>query len=538
MKLSEMIRQKLIDFLKIEEQIHSPASNSMTKNTVFDEYMLYDAYAIGDPILISNVYKKMPAQYDNSFWKASPDIAFDKKHGGLPKIILDAVIGIIIENYDGIDFDEGNEEVKQLWEEIEHDNEFIKVLAKAVRDVFVFGEGAFKLMYFPEISKFPIIEFVPAKNCDIIYKYRRLQEVIFINNVYTDIHGNEFVLQEHYKKGGIYYKLYNSKNKEVPLKTIPECADLQDIIFADTEFIAAIPLKFKDSDKHEGHGESYFAGGKISIFDAFDETYSQSMQTTRLATPQKLVDDRCLVQDQITGAVNLSSTIFNPIFRMGASNPLASNAELIKLIQFKLNTSEYGEAMSKHIALACAGIISPSTIGIQLQTGAFINSDSGEAQREKEKQTLYTINKIKGALHDTLPKLVVATIGLHNILKGKNAEIKEEHISILFSEYANPSFEAQIETIKKAVPELTIMTPEEIVQEKYGYTITKEEKEELVKALYIVNYGVESLDELLEQKKTMIEMGQQTFKPEAEKAEQAHNDYNDKEANIAKNKVG
>ena len=89
-------------------------------------------------------------------------------------------------------------------------------------------------------------------------------------------------------------------------------------------------------------------------------------------------------------------------------------------------------------------------------------------------------------------------------MMNKNYDVELSNISILFSEYANPSFEAQVECLKKAVPEMTIMTPEEVVQEKYGYTITEEEKAELIKKLYIINYGVENIDELIKKQNEKI----------------------------------
>ena len=86
------------------------------------------------------------------------------------------------------------------------------------------------------------------------------------------------------------------------------------------------------------------------------------------------------------------------------------------------------------------------------------------------------------------------------------------------SEYANPSFEAQIQVLKTACPELTIMTPEEIISEKYGYTITDEEKEELVRALYIINYGVENLEQLLHKDDKLLE--DQEIDPEETQTEE------------------
>ena len=61
--------------------------------------------------------------------------------------------------------------------------------------------------------------------------------------------------------------------------------------------------------------------------------------------------------------------------------------------------------------LCLQGIISPSTLGIDTK-----KLDNAEAQREKEKTTLYTRNAIVEALQETLPEVVSAALNAYNIL--------------------------------------------------------------------------------------------------------------------------
>ena len=51
--------------------------------------------------------------------------------------------------------------------------------------------------------------------------------------------------------------------------------------------------------------------------------------------------------------------------------------------------------------LCLQGIISPSTLGIDVK-----KLDNAEAQREKEKATLYTRNAIVEALQEELPEVI------------------------------------------------------------------------------------------------------------------------------------
>ena len=92
--------------------------------------------------------------------------------------------------------------------------------------------------------------------------------------------------------------------------------------------------------------------------------------------------------------------------------------------------------------------------------------DNAEAQREKEKATLYTRNAIIEALQESLPELVSASINAYNILNNKAVE--EVKVEIPFGEYANPSFESQVETLSKARPGAAVMSIKAQVEEMWG----------------------------------------------------------------------
>lgn len=121
--------------------------------------------------------------------------------------------------------------------------------------------------------------------------------------------------------------------------------------------------------------------------------------------------------------------------------------------------------------LCLQGIISPSTLGIDTK-----KLDNADAQREKEKTTLYTRNAIVEALQETLPEVVSAALNAYNILMKKPVE--EVKVDIPFGEYANPSFESQVETLAKARPGVALMSVEAQVEELYGDSRDDEWKQE------------------------------------------------------------
>ena len=132
------------------------------------------------------------------------------------------------------------------------------------------------------------------------------------------------------------------------------------------------------------------------------------------------------------------------------------------------------------------GVISPSTLGIDVK-----KLDNAEAQREKEKATLYTRNAIIEALQETLPDLVSACINAYNILHGKGLE--EVKVQIPFGEYANPSFESQVETVSKG-KQGGIMSIEAAVEELYGDSKDDDWKAEEVARLK-VEQGIAAVEE-------------------------------------------
>lgn len=125
--------------------------------------------------------------------------------------------------------------------------------------------------------------------------------------------------------------------------------------------------------------------------------------------------------------------------------------------------------------LCLQGIISPSTLGIDVK-----KLDNAEAQREKEKATLYTRNAIVEALQEQLPKVVAACINAYNISLNKSLE--EIKVDIPFGEYANPSFESQVETISKA-KQGGIMSIEASIDELYGDSKDEQWKEAEIQRL-------------------------------------------------------
>lgn len=163
----------------------------------------------------------------------------------------------------------------------------------------------------------------------------------------------------------------------------------------------------------------------------------------------------------------------------GASNE-------ITLQQANIPHESYLATYITALDLALQGIVSPSTIGIDVK-----KLDNAEAQREKEKTTLYTRNTIVEALQEFIPQLVNMTINSFNVLNRR--PIEEIAVNVPFGEYANPSFESQVETVSKAKTS-GIMSIEASVDELYGDSKDEQWKSEEVTRLKS-EQGISEVDE-------------------------------------------
>lgn len=441
---------------------------------VINENMDYQASCIrnqiwyrGDSHELSEFYGQLHYATD-TFWGSTQtaDIRIKKSHTGLPKLIIKTLVNTVVTDYSGDDASD------DYWKEVKKENKFdTKMLKKIVIDTLVFGDGAIKINYDPSISNIAILEWVDGSKVDFKYKRGRLTDIIFKS--YHEQNNKVYLLEEDYGYGYITYKLYDN-DKEVKLNTVEELKDLKDIKF-DKETIWAISIMFNESSKFAGRGESIF-DGKYDSFDSIDEITSQWLEAVRSGRAVKYIPEDLLPKDAETGEVLMPNPFDNKFIKTQTSmNENTQNK--IDVEQPEIPTDQYLQSYITFLDLCLQGIISPSTLGIDNK-----KLDNAEAQREKEKTTLYT----RGMIIETLSEFIPAVI--NTVLKA-NAQMQKESIlpedkdvSVKFGEYANPSFEAQIETISKGKTG-GIMSIEASVEELYGDSKTEEWKQEEIQRL-------------------------------------------------------
>lgn len=479
-KLSNNIKKGLRSWLQI-----TPSSPYAIQ---INEVMDFELSAIrnriwyrGDSNELEQMYQQNPEYADKTkFWASRCSLGMEmrKIHTGLPGLIVRTLNSIVVDDMN--DFEFKQDAHKQLWEGIEKDNKFRKKFEKSLKEVLCIGDGAYKIAINTEVSQYPLLSWYSGEKVELIWRDGRLNEVIF-KTLYT-VGAQKYVLHEHYGYGYISNHLYRGED-EVPLTAIDATASVKDVTFDDT-VILAVPLQIYENTKYEGRGGSIF-DGKLDSFDALDEAWSQWMDALRAGRAKTYIPECLVPHDPETGQLIKPNSFDNRYFaadgdmREGQKNVITTDQPAIPHESY---LASYVTALD----LCLQGVISPSTLGIDVK-----KLDNAEAQREKEKATLYTRNAIIEALQETLPELVSACINAYNILHSKAVENVE--VEIPFGEYANPSFESQVETVAKG-KQGGIMSIEASVEELYGDSKDEGWKAEEVKRLK-AEQGIAEIEE-------------------------------------------
>ncbi|PKM69169.1 MAG: capsid protein [Firmicutes bacterium HGW-Firmicutes-2] len=465
------IQKLFLKLLKItpalERQINIKEPLSFRAN-VLKNQILYRA----DPSEIEQFFKQ--TAFDDvskaRFWAASPHGKVRKLHSGIVQVVVDRLKDLVIADLDSIEL--ATEELNKRWEELAEENTFEDIIGQAVQGALATGDGALKVVIDPDVSKNPILEFYEADVVDYTIKRGRIQEVIFWT-VYTKDE-KEFRLQEIYGKGYVKYKLFNDKGNEMPLNTLEDTKDLEDVTFAG-EFIMAVPVKFFSSTKWKNRGKALF-DSKSDNIDALDETISQWMDAIRLSRAIRYIPDDLIPRNLETGALLEPNPFDNQFVKIGSSMTEGEKNK-VEVSQPSVAYESYQASYATCLDLTLQGIISPATLGIDLK-----KTDNADSQREKEKVTLYTRGQIINVLNVIIPKIVDVLLKVQDLIETKTPA--DYVATVKFGEYASPGFDNVVEVVGKA-KSYGVMSTEKAVDELYGDTMTDKEKAaevELIKA--------------------------------------------------------
>lgn len=496
MTIFEKIRQRILKFLKLEHLSDNPQGERYTfindENTVKRQHLNENRiWYVGDSDELENYYTvqnvggfaKEPIYNRNKrqyFWGIAVTEHTKKVHSGIPRAIVDTLSNAIGMPDITIEDEEKNEVIKKLIEV----NAFTTKLTQEARPLtLVEGWGGWKIVWDKGISDYPIFQYYEGKDVEFVVKNGIVIGMIFKD--YYKYKNKDYVLMETRridKTDSIVefelFKLSGDNVEKVNLDTIDELKNLpvDGYRIPGLKKILGVPCRYFFDLFDKDHGRSIFQG-KLDVFDDIDQCLSQASQTDRVSTPVEYYPTDVLEKDG-NGNTQLPS-VYNRQYVKSVSFPDGDgniHGE-IKTTQPQLNFEQYIARFKALIDVAITGILSPASMGIDIA-----KKDNADAQREKEKVTIYTRNNVMASEEKELKNLLSLGLMMKEYMDTNKITLTDYDISVKYCEFANPTFESMSRILTPMWTQGAIST-EMYVDKLYGDSLSDEEKQSEIEKL-------------------------------------------------------
>jgi len=504
MTLKEYYKKKIFGTLGLVEMPTDPENDTNTfinDRTAIARTKLreYNIWYCGDSDELLNFYTKENAidyNYEpffdrnkrSYFWSvASTEDDIKRTHSGQPRNIVDTLVNIV-----GLPkHNSGNSVVNEVLNQILDDNNFDKMfLQRQLPLTLVEGWGCYKINWDKSLRDTPILLYYRADNVDFIYKSGQIVGIMF-KDFYMDQKERKYLLIEtRYVKNHtwkskdgedvtsrslfIEKELFEYNNDEsivpCPFKKLPQLQDVTPkIVIPDYSGLFAAPTMIFEDTQTEGYGRSIYTG-KIDLFDDLDQCWSQDANSVRRSTVIEMMNTNYLERDAETG-MPLMPNSFDRKYVMfnGGTNADGSTAgqDGVIVTQPQISLAQFSGEAVQILMQIINGIMSPATLGIDIA-----KKDNAEAQREKEKVTIFTRNSIIKETCKFLKKLFTELLCANELMNVGTITNKKYDITIKFDEFANEAFENKTRTVLEAYNG-GLMSPEMALNMLYGDTLSE-----------------------------------------------------------------
>lgn len=459
-----------------------------------DELLNYYTYNNAIEYNYEPFYSKNKQNY---FWAISTTEGDIKRsHSGQPRNIVDTLVSIIkFPLLKAGALGEAEDAVNINLDKI--------IESTGMRDIYkqeqlpltlVEGWGCYKINWDMDFSDYPILVYYRAENVDFIYKYKKIVGVIFkdyyMNGtqryLLTETRRIKYNNETHTRICVIEKRLFRVHKDgqsvtECKLSELPQLGDTEARLeIANVDVLLAVPcILFKDTSKVGGYGRSIFTG-KIDLFDDLDQCLSQASNSVRKSTPVEYFNIEYLERDsdgmpKQPHAYDRKYTLYKG--GKDAEGGTIGNGDPVQVTQPQVNFMQYSDQAVQILMQIINGIMSPATLGIDIS-----KKDNAEAQREKEKVTIFTRNNIIeseiGILRQVCSQLLVA----YELMRTGKITVKEYDVSVKFSEFADDSYETKLEKLGAAYDSQNISV-DMYMSKLYGDTLNRADYEKELKWL-------------------------------------------------------
>ena len=482
---------------------------SEVKKQRLEEYIIW---YLGDSDRLKNFFTRAnainynmdPLYNENKksyFWAvSSTEHDIKRTHSGHPRNIVDTLVYIMTIPNITNDSDQ-TETVNKNLQKILKVNNFKQQITQQSRPLtLVEGWGAWKINWDKRLSDYPILLYYRADRVDFIYQSNQLRAIIY-KDFFQDADGKNYVLYEtrrlgDYKDpdtGAVSTSLYIEKelyevtasDQLIPckLESLPQLKDIiPQIVIQNFKHFLGYPNIFYHDVSEEFYGRSIFTG-KTDIFDDLDQCMSQGANAVRRSTVHEYFNTLYLETDPVTG-LPIQPDAFDRkyIKYSGATGAdgTAAGSTPVQVVQPNINFQQYSDEERSLLMAAISGIMSPATLGIDIA-----KKDNADAQREKEKVTIFTRNNLldeEEPVFEHICSDLLVAYELMNLKDGEQLKCTEYQINVQYPEFANDSWEKKLETIQTGWAG-GIMSDEMALDLLYGDTISKETKDRELKFL-------------------------------------------------------
>lgn len=436
------------------------------------------------------------------FWAvSSTEHDIKRTHSGHPRNIVDTLVYIMTIPNITSDADKTGT-VNDNLRKILKANNFKQQITQLSRPLtLVEGWGAWKINWDKKLSPYPILLYYRADRVDFIYQSNQLRAIIY-KDFFQDQDGKNYVLYEtrrlgdytDEKTGQVSTSLFIEKelyeyaantDRLIPckLETLPQLKDVvPQVVITNFQRFLGYPNIFYHDVSEEFYGRSIYTG-KTDIFDDLDQCMSQGANAVRRSTVHEYFNTLYLETDPITGLPIQPDAFDRKYIKYSGSqgaDGTAQGSTPVQVVQPNINFSQYSDEERNLLMTAISGIMSPATLGIDIA-----KKDNADAQREKEKVTIFTRNNLldeEETVFEHICSDLLVAYDLMNLANGEELKCKEYSINVQYPEFANDSWEKKLETVQTGWAG-GLLSDEMALDLLHGDTISKETKDRELKFL-------------------------------------------------------
>lgn len=424
----------------------------------------------------------------NYFWAISTtENDIKRTHSGQPRNIIDTLVGIMpFPVIEGGKLDNKDDTVHKNLQQILKEGGIRRIYKQEQMPLtLIEGWGCYKIIWDKQFCDFPTAVYYRAEQVDFVYKQNRIIGIIF-----RDYYVNEkrkYMLAETRRFEIINGKRYTVIENElfdvtggdgeeiskVGFNNVPELIGTEERIeIGPNAPLFAVPcIFFSNTAPVGGYGRSIFQG-KLDLFDDLDQCLSQAANAVRKSTPIEYFNSEFLERD--SNGLPKQPHAYDRKYTLYEGMPNANGETTgspVQVTQPQVNFDQYSNQAVQILLQIINGVMSPATLGIDIA-----KKDNAEAQREKEKVTIFTRNMIIEEETEILQNLCSQLLCAKEFMMKGKITVRDYDISVKFSEFADDSFENKLEKLSAAFDSETIS--EKIYMQKlYGNSLNRADYE-------------------------------------------------------------